>query len=88
MPLVGPGPGYWVCLVDHQRQMSRDQPKEQCRHQQDVHHVEPRDDELAGELTGEGEELRPGSNTGIDGSDRQRTVGQCPTAGRPAASSR
>ena len=42
--------------------MSRDQPQEQGRHKQDMHHVQPRDDELAWELTGEGEELSPGSN--------------------------
>ena len=40
----------------------RDQPQEQGRDQQDVHHVQPRDDELAGELTGKDEELGPGSD--------------------------
>ena len=63
LPWVLPRAGeLGVLVVNHQRQMSRDQPEEQCRHEQDVHHVEPGDDELTGELTGECEELRPGTD--------------------------
>jgi hypothetical protein len=51
-----------VLVVDHERQVSGDQPKDDRRKQQDVHHVEPRDDQLAGELAAEDEELGPGSD--------------------------
>ena len=58
-----------VLVVDDQRQVRRDQPEDDGRDQQDVHHVEPGDDQVAGELAAEDEELGPGADQ-RDGPDQ------------------
>ena len=51
-----------VLVVDDQSQVRGDQSQQQRRKQQDVQHVEPGDDEVAGELAAEDEELGPGAD--------------------------
>jgi hypothetical protein len=58
-----------VLVVHDQREVRRHQAQQQAGDQEDVHHVQARDDQVARVLAGEDEELRPGADD-RDGPDQ------------------